>query len=260
MAKPILAFVHINKTAGTTFQFILKNSFGLGHCAFGNVKNVEVARQSHLKIVKKFFPDLKCIAGHRVVEPTANLGENIQPFTIIREPIARCASHYAGAFREGRTSLSFKKWIEDPRMQNRQVQMIAGEPDLNKAIKLLKEKYFFVGLFEKFNESVQIFQALSPYKVTPAYQSKNVREKNSLKDELLSNEENMKLLRKYNALDIKLYKTVEKEIYPGLLKKAATKFANLAPPKEIRMPFKVWFTNVYNQIIFRRLSRIFIKD
>ena len=260
MAKPILAFVHINKTAGTTFQFILKNSFVLGHCAFGNVKNVEIAREKHLKLVKKFFPNLKCIAGHRIVEPTTNLGKNILPFTIIREPIARCASHYAGAFREGRTNLSFKEWIENPGMQNRQVRMIAGEPDLKKAVKLLKEKYFFVGLFEKFNESVQIFQALSPFEITPAYQSKNVREKNALKDELLGDEENMKLLKKYNALDIKLYKTVEKDIYPELLEKARPKFVNLTPPKEIRMPFKVWLTNVYNQIIFRRLSRLFIKD
>ena len=31
-ATPLLVFVHINKTAGTTLRFILRSSYGARHC------------------------------------------------------------------------------------------------------------------------------------------------------------------------------------------------------------------------------------
>jgi hypothetical protein len=209
----MLTFVHIQKTAGTTLKFILRNSFGFNHCDTAKIKNYPF-NQEDLNFAKRVFPKIKSIAGHNIVEPTKNLDETDYILTILRDPVKRCASHYQDECLRGGNTLPFEEWIKNPYFQNMQVKQIAGEPDAKKAIELVKNRYFFVGLTEKFDESLKLLKLISPYQLKMKYRRKIVASSNSIKDELIKSEQNRKLVEKYNDLDMELYNYVFNELYP----------------------------------------------
>ncbi len=65
----MIIFVHIPKTAGTTFRYILRNSFGLSHCDTTHTRR-KLFDLGQLNAARKMFPGLKSIGGHNVIEPT----------------------------------------------------------------------------------------------------------------------------------------------------------------------------------------------
>ena len=64
----MIVFLHIPKTAGSTFQFILENSFGIcaGHT---NHTKQKIFTQSDFNLAQKIFPCLKSISGHNLIDP-----------------------------------------------------------------------------------------------------------------------------------------------------------------------------------------------
>lgn len=58
----------------------------------------------------------------------------------------------------------------DESYTNLQIRHIAGAPDLEKAKEILKNQFFFVGLLERFDESMRILQKLFPYPLRLQYQ------------------------------------------------------------------------------------------
>ena len=99
------AFVHIEKTAGTTLHSILRRSFGTGHCDIrlpfskrGPVDsdNRNVVDAADLKRVKRIYRSLRGISGHDV-KPYSNLElecPEIRYFTFLRDPRRRFLSHF----------------------------------------------------------------------------------------------------------------------------------------------------------------------
>src|SRR3972149_10986751 len=95
----MLVFIHINKTGGSTVRYILRSSFGLHHW------EVEPwhARwtgspfsTSDLQRVRKLYPHLESIGGHRVTG-YVDLQENgtvFRYFTFLRDPLKTCASRF----------------------------------------------------------------------------------------------------------------------------------------------------------------------
>ena len=152
----MLAFIHINKTAGRTLRYILRSSFGLRHC---EVEPWHAAwtgppfSAQDLKRVRKVYPRLESIAGHRVTG-YADLDDGgpapVRYFTFMRDPLKTCASRFQYNVQyRGKQGLVFEDWIQKDWTRNHQTRMIAGTADASAAIQILRTKQVFVGLTER---------------------------------------------------------------------------------------------------------------
>lgn len=259
--RPILAFVHIPKTAGTTLKFILRNSTYFRHCDLQTPVRHGIFRDDDFHFMKKIFPfGLRSIAGHSLVHPTANLSAPMQYCTFVREPLARCLSHYQqlkrGRQRTGR-DLSFQEFLEIDHGRNHQVYHIAGEYQLSKAKEELS-RYLFVGLTERFAESMLILQRLAPYPLNLEFQRRHVTKNHSARREVLENPASRRLLEEGNQLDLKLYEWVRDELYPALREKAGIAARELEE-NDFRLrsyPLRYKLTRGYNMAVYRSLCKL----
>src|SRR5215510_16147106 len=122
----MLIFLHIPKTAGTSFRFILENSFGLGHCHAGHLDK-PVFGQEDFDLARKVFPRLQSIAGHNLVDPLNLSAPNPWYMTFVREPISRVFSHYQSTVIHGRNPLSFEESLQaNEQLENLHVKLMAG--------------------------------------------------------------------------------------------------------------------------------------
>ena len=259
--RPILAFVHIPKTAGTTLKFILRNSTYFRHCDLQTPVRHGIFRDDDFRFMKKVFPfGLRSIAGHSLVHPTANLSAPIQYFTFVREPLARCLSHYQqlkrGRQRIGR-DLSFQEFLEIDHGRDHQVYHIAGEYQLEKAKEELS-RYLFVGLTECFAESMLVLQRLAPYPLNLEFQRRHVTKDHSARREVLENPATRRLLEEGNQLDLKLYEWVRDTLYPALREKTGIDAREL-DENDFRLrsyPLRYKLTRGYNMAVYRSLCKL----
>jgi hypothetical protein len=180
----LLAFVHIEKAAGITVNHIMRREFGMSHC------DVEPCQQHNdyfskedLRRLRLLYPRLKSIAGHRV-KPYSDLVEvcpEIRYYTLLREPVARCASHYQFQIQQMKRNVPFEEWIVQDKFRNFQVKKLVGRDDLEAAIRQVQEGLVFTGMMERFDESMVLLR-------------------HRVKD--------------FRPLDIKLYEFVSQELYP----------------------------------------------
>ena len=163
------AFVHIERTGGRTVISILRRSFGTGHCDIRlPLPKRRSDRPRHqldqrvlvdaevLRRVRRVYRHLKGIAGHNV-KPYGDLSmasPEIRFLTFLRDPAARLRSHFLNARLADHGPRDFDRWIAATWVHNWQTKMIAGEPDAQKAIELLATRVDFVGLTERFDESL----------------------------------------------------------------------------------------------------------
>lgn len=258
----MLGFVHIEKTAGTSVKFILRNSTILRHCDIMPQERYGIVSDEDLKLAKRaFFFGLQSISGHGLINPTENISDPIQYFTILRDPLQRCASHYQHIKRSRRRKgedISFEEFIQDETKRDFQVRKIAGEPDLDKALQDLKEKFLFVGLTERFAESMEIFRHLCPYKINIRYSRLHVAKDNSAKKEVLETPHLRKLLEEGNALDSKLYEFVRDVLYPAQI--TETGLANIeideTDHREDSYPYRYKLTRGYNNAVYKSLIKL----
>jgi hypothetical protein len=162
------AFVHIEKTAGSCLVTILRRVFGARHCDirlplvkrrddYGDHKVCVDAND--LRRVKRLYRNLRGIAGHNV-KPYADLHvecPEIQFFTVLRDPVRRFLSHFLNR-GEGNDPAAFDRWISANWVHNWQTKMIAGEPCAEKAIALLNSRFGYIGLTERFDESLVLLR------------------------------------------------------------------------------------------------------
>ena len=220
----MLVFIHINKTAGSTVRYILRSTYGVNHC------EVEPWHApwmdppfstADLQRLRKLYPHLKSIAGHRVtgyVDLQEN-GTEFKYFSFMRDPLKTCASRfqYNIQYRK-KTNLVFEEWIQNEWTRNHQTKMFAGVADIKKAIQVIKDKKIFIGLTERFDESMLLLKTLIAKDLNISYQPVNVARKNSIAEDLLSNETTRQMLVEANQVDLELYEFVKKELYPAFQK------------------------------------------
>ena len=224
----MLVFIHINKTAGSTVRYILRSTFGINHCEVepwhAQWTDPPFSAQD-LQRLRKLYPRLESIAGHRVtgyVDLYEN-GTQFKYFTFMREPLKTCASRfqYNVQYRK-KKDLVFEEWIQKEWTRNHQTKMIAGVPDLNKAIQIIQDKSIFVGLTERFDESMLLLKTLVAPNLIISYEPVNVARKNNLAERLLSTESTRQMLLDANQVDLELYNYAKKELYPAFQREYGT--------------------------------------
>ncbi len=191
---PLLVFVHIPKTAGTTMRTILSmNEPGDRTRALGNV--FKGAGGVDRNLMKRLADDPRVLdlKGVRIVRGHFPLGiRELLPddretscFTLLREPVERTLSHYF-QIRESETgkdvdlgakqqSFGLGTLGEDPSLEetieagyifdNLQTRMLSGEPEpfgevtkemFEQAKRNLREEFTLFGLTERFDESLAL--------------------------------------------------------------------------------------------------------
>lgn len=251
----MIAFVHIQKCAGTSLKFVLRNSFGLRHCDVLPVTEDRTFYDADLRFVKRLYPWLQSIAGHSLIHPTHNISEPLDYYTYLRDPIERCASHYQYHLQVMNREATFVSWIHEPQWQDYQVKKIAGEANVQKAIELLEKHFFFVGLTERFDEGLQILSALAPYRIDPGYTPQNIAAGNHIKDAVLA--EHSAWLQEFNQLDQQLYTYVQEQLYPRHKARAEEQVGSLA--ESLGEPGRPSLASVLGRLYYKGFYRQALK-
>ncbi|WP_444910586.1 sulfotransferase family 2 domain-containing protein [Microbulbifer sp. TRSA005] len=200
-----LLFVHVPKTAGTSFRFGALAYFGDGSiCLDYGPESMETS-----DVVKKwmgeipdpwsFFQEMKyenrkMLSGHfnaiRYV-PVFGLENTV---TILRDPIQRVVSEYKHFSRHNRYKGAFRSFYSKPSFTNRQLKIFRG---------LSWPALGFVGLTERYDESLQLLN--KKFGLEIPYLAENLgREKLEEKYDIPQDE--LEELRILNAGEITLYK------------------------------------------------------
>ena len=222
----MLAFAHIQKTAGVTVEWILRRSFGWHHCEvepwrnFGGKERyyaTTYSAEDHARVLR-VYGRVDSIAGHHV-KPRGDLAEvypGVRYFTFLREPVRRTASHYQHMVRNTEEyKQSCEHWLEDERFHNLQTKHIAGVDDAEAAMRVLRERCFFVGLVERFDESLVLFQRrVGDPRLDVRYRRENVASDSSISRRLLDEPRTRDILEAANRTDRILFDRVQRELFP----------------------------------------------
>ena len=255
----MIVFLHLAKTGGTTFQFILENTFGLYHCHLGHMRK-KLVDQRDFDFALKMFPWMKSVAGQNILDPTSYVIPDPFYITFVREPITRVFSHYQDDVLRGGKKITFEEMLRsDPILENHQVNRLAGKADLGRA-KLTLEKFHFVGLTEKFDLSLHMINKLCPLKLNMDYKRKITARDNSIKKSLQSDSRLVDMTREKNKLDLELYDFAVKEIFPKMCAQsgfsATDKVASFDKySTELRPGFLMH--RLYNQTFFRNVCKVY---
>jgi len=217
----VLVFVHINKTAGSTVRYILRSSYGVRHCdvePWHGANDGPPFSTADLPRLRKLYPRLASIAGHRVTgyADLEEEGTDFAYFTFLRDPLKLCASRFQYHVDHRRKKhLVFEEWIQREWLRNAQTQRIGGTQDAADAIRVIGERGMFVGLTERFDESMILLKALRASDLDIAYARVNVAKKDSIASTLLADARTRQLLVEANRSDLALYEHVSRELYPA---------------------------------------------
>lgn len=214
----MIVFLHIPKTAGSTFQFILENTFGLSACHADHAKQ-KVFRQADFDFAQKFFPAMKSLAGHSLLDPLALNVPDPFHITFLREPVARSFSHYQDTILTGGKTWTFEEFLQQSHnADNLHVRLMSGDCNLDKAKKYL-ERCDFVGLTEKFDLSLHMLEKLTPLPLNLNYKRRRVANRDDIRKKVVSDPRMIELAREHNQLDLALYDFALKEIFPKFCEK-----------------------------------------
>jgi len=258
----MLVFLHVPKTAGSSFHFVLENNFG-AHCCHTNHTKRPAFTPSDLAFARKIFPRLEGIAGHNLVAPMALPIANPFHITFLREPISRVLSQYQERMlinrQLGRPLLDFETALRtDDELENLHVKLMAGERDLDRAKRYLAA-CDFVGLTEKFDLSLCVLQKLYPRKLNVRYQKRRVQRDDTIKRQFERDSKMIELAREFNKLDLELYRFAANEIFPQMCDRAGFRAGDVVARLDTGVKaarFKIYFSRFYNRVVYRQLCKL----
>lgn len=217
--RSLLVFVHINKTAGTTLRQILRSSYGARHSDVepwhGPWEDPPFSTPD-LRRVRRLYPRLASIAGHRVTGYTEleEPGTEMRYLTVLREPIAMCASRFQYQLDYRKKERVFEDWISNDWVRDAQTQRIGGTTNAADAIATIEKREMFVGLTERFDESMVLLRALRAPDLDIRYERANVAKSSRIAKELLSDPVSRRMIEEANQADLELYDYVVHDLYP----------------------------------------------
>lgn len=167
--EPILAFCHLRKTGGVSFNQFLRRQHGPAHLEtivrfeLGTKRNRQFYRREDLERDRLIYPRIKSIAGHYLCPAIdyGPIGQRFRWITILRDPVRRYISHYGQHVEKMGETYNFETFMSIEKHRNDQVKTIAGQADVQKA-KALLDSLFVVGFLEMYELSLQVFRRRLP--------------------------------------------------------------------------------------------------
>ena len=212
-------FLHIPKTAGTSFYDCLKQAYGKQNIAeFHGIpeQSITAFRQ---QIDSARMANIACIKGHMYFGMHQYLSEPSRYITFMRDPVKRMISLY-NYLRQSTnhkqhklaTDRSLERFMADcPFHCNGQTCFLAGgnsaDSDdvlLTRAKENLTNHFAVVGLTERFDESLVLLKQQLGWKLFPTYIRENTSGRRRT-TQAVSPEMRL-IIERYSALDIELYK------------------------------------------------------
>jgi len=221
-------FLHIPKSAGQTLFQILNREY-----KHANIYTFQGGRQRLANSIIEFknLPIVEC-HKYRLLRGHVKFGIHHlieRPFTyitILRDPVSRILSHYHYVLRTPAhalhelvvsTGMDIERYVSSglsTELNNGQVRLIAGvgsglpfgqcsEALLQEAITNLETSFSVVGLTERFDDTILLMHQTLGWHKFPFYTKRNVAKGRGYEMELHA--EAIEAIRKYNALDLKLY-------------------------------------------------------
>lgn len=264
----MLALVHVEKTGGKTIGRLMRREYGLRHCDVQSWSGGPVFGAEDYRRLRWLYPRLQSISGH-AVRPYSDLAEAqpaVRYYTMMRNPLERCAAHYNMQVVLMGKTLSFEEWIRDPRYRNRQTTYLAGSDDAAAAIETIRSRLFFVGLSHHYDETMVLLQKkigdprirldfprydergegrwLRFLFADPAYKT---FPDDHITRRILSDPKERALLEEANRSDLAVFEYVESAVFPKQIREYGPDFAaDLAAfraRRERGIPSPAWLLN-----------------
>jgi hypothetical protein len=269
----MIAFVHVAKTAGRTVSSLFRSAHGAGHCDTVplRVETPEEKRDGRV-FIKKYTPgDVKTLlslapgtrsmGGHHLAlwSDVEEVVPDVTYFLFLRDPVKRGASHFQyNQQREdmtryfGKKHLNWDEWVNWEVHHNHQIKMLSPSINTDEAIRLLEKKRVFIGLMDRFDESLLLFKRLFMPDLNISYLRKNTATDKSISREILGNSQKVEQIKEMYAKEIPLHEYVLNEIYPRYIKEYGRGLAeDLARYQETEKK-KVNYLNLVRYKIHRR--------
>ena len=218
----MIAFIHIGKTGGLTIQSILASQYGLSHCdavswkSLSNSHALEPVSAADVRKIKWIYPNLECLTGHQIM-PYGDLDtafESLDYFALVRSPVQRMASAYQQLRKTDPDYMSFEAYCDIDTHRDQQCRILGGAACAETALQVIQEKNVFVGIFERFDESLLLLKTLRLNELHLDYKHHNVAPSRAVSNELLDNDRTLGLLEDANKQDQILYDKVTDDIFP----------------------------------------------
>tara|TARA_B100001063_G_C16745626_1_gene547316 strand:+ start:601 stop:1572 length:972 start_codon:yes stop_codon:yes gene_type:complete len=198
-----LFFIHISKTAGSSFRVAAERYFGKEDVFYDygpnanetnpDIRTLDYQKRDRYAAGMKIVEKAKFLTGHINHPKYAPFIPAKNAITFVRDPIQQVRSHYEHFTRHHRYKKSFSEFVNEPRFKNVQYKAFQGTwPDA----------IGFIGLTERYSESLALINKMYSIDIQGLDINKNT-EKKSSRYEL--SEEEVALVKKHNEQDFKLY-------------------------------------------------------
>jgi hypothetical protein len=217
--KPLICFAHIERAGGTTLHAILRKnypSFLTLTAPKWASDGSTVFTSAQLRVLLRVLPFTAGVGGHHV---RTNLGYErvterpIQYLTFLREPVARYLSHLRYQLERFPERWDLGRLLDEESFWDFMTWRVAGSSDLELAKHRLADDYTFVGLQERFAESLVLLRRmLAPSReLDVRYEHLNVAASQArwMRDPGVQRQ-----AEERNAVDLELYAFAESAIYP----------------------------------------------
>lgn len=230
----LFIFLHVPKTAGTTMNTLLVTQYGQGHVAFLHESN-PWSTERLVQLCNAEDSPIKAISGHFPFGIHQLIDRPCTYFTFLRHPIEMLVSMYYYIRRtpvvpthEKVLTMSFREFAESPELEhlttNLQTKYVTGmpnrfehqsghqylswdpgpyPPDLALAKEHLERFFSFVGITERFHESLTPLAKLFGWNKEVLLCYENATRNRPQVSEL--DPDAIELLIQKNQLDIQLY-------------------------------------------------------
>lgn len=193
-------FIHIPKTAGTSFRASLEKNeyvirdYGDGKEHTSDTVNEHVYENNDLYALKESLSNRDTwLCGHMHLAKYIGIAEPQNMVTFVRDPVARVISHFNHEARWGKSDVTMESFLNSYNAKNSQHRFLNALP-----ISLIG----FVGITEQYPQSLALLDSHMAIKVEEARINKNdkkISDVDDLDTEILTR------IREQNTLDQQLY-------------------------------------------------------
>jgi hypothetical protein len=218
----LLIFLHIPKTAGTTFSRVIRRQYPEGTIVGNDPALAHVDLEALKALPEERKRELRVVQGHMPFGVHELFPQPASYVTILRDPVARMVSHYKHVLRvkhhylhdqvaaRGLSLAEYARSGMSPELENGQTKLLAGLDDdvmeataehLEAAKRHLREHFVLAGLSERFDESLLVLRPLLGWK-NVTYDRVNVAPRSAAAP---IDAAAIEAIRERNALDVELY-------------------------------------------------------